>query len=183
MREPLSGGVLARVSLNSLTRVPILPPDPVPKPQTGVCALIAQLRYKIFIEPAQCCVAACPASTAGHPLLSDPGGGRPGPGVVDHGDSLGGRDAEDGNNVARFLRLQLTSRPRPSRHHVVVVSALRPDSFLQASLGGGGVGQPASLGSRAPDSTPPIRQSPTGSLCLDFQQLRQLEQIDFGFLI
>lgn len=67
---------MARVSLNSLTRVPNFAADPFPKLQTGTRAVIAQLCYKIFIEPAKCCVATCHVSTAWHLLLRDPGGGR-----------------------------------------------------------------------------------------------------------
>lgn len=59
-----------------LNTCPNFTADPVPKLQRGACAVIAQLCYQIFMEPAKCCVATCHVSTAWHLLLRDPGGGR-----------------------------------------------------------------------------------------------------------
>lgn len=67
---------MAGVNVKQLNTCPNFSADPFPKLQTGACAVIAQLGYKIFIEPAKCCVATCRVSTAGHLLLKDPDRGR-----------------------------------------------------------------------------------------------------------
>lgn len=104
--------------------------------------MIEQLCYKIFMGPAKCCVATCHVSTACHLLLRDPGGGRshrlqP---LLTRATRSAPKMPQTGSRVdeaARFLRLRLISQPPPSLRHHVVVSALRPDSLLQASPAGG----------------------------------------------
>lgn len=59
-----------------LNTCPNFSADPFPKLQTGACAVIAQLCYEIFIQPAKCCVATCRVSTAAHLLLKAPDRGR-----------------------------------------------------------------------------------------------------------
>lgn len=125
---------MAGVSVKQLNTCPNFSADPFPKLQTGARAVIAQLCYEIFIQPAKCCVATCRVSTAAHLLLKDP----------DRGRSRWARRLlttaakrwrQPGTSWLRrpaashFLRLLQSSRSFSSQHRVDVVSSLGPNAI------------------------------------------------------